>query len=75
MEKLAGKEPNLLEHIFRYDQIPRITFEGKIHEEIDGTLVQFNQADLLMWDILITDTTFRDGQQALPPHSVEQIVH
>lgn len=74
MERTSGDEPNLLENIFSYDQIPRITFEGKIHEEVDGTLVQFDPADLLSRDIHITDTTFRDGQQARPPYSVEQIV-
>jgi len=26
-------------------------------------------------DIWITDTTFRDGQQALPPFTVDQVVH
>jgi len=74
MKRLSGDEPNLLENIFSDDQIPRITFEGKIHEEVDGTLVQFDPADLLTRDIHITDTTFRDGQQARPPYSVEQIV-
>jgi isopropylmalate/homocitrate/citramalate synthase len=74
MERISGDEPNLLEKVFSYDQIPRITFEGKIHEEIDGTLVQFDPADLLTRDIHITDTTFRDGQQARPPYPVDQIV-
>ncbi|MBW1803545.1 MAG: 2-isopropylmalate synthase [Deltaproteobacteria bacterium] len=67
-------EPNLLEDIFSYDQIPRINFEGNIYEEIDGNLIKFDPADLLIRDILITDTTFRDGQQAHPPYTVEQIV-
>ncbi len=67
-------KPNLIEDIFSYDQIPRITFEGKIYEEIDGKLIQFYPADLLTRDIHITDTTFRDGQQARPPYTVEQIV-
>ncbi len=67
-------KPNLMEDIFSYDQIPRITFEGKIYEEIDGKLIQFYPADLLTRDIHITDTTFRDGQQARPPYTVEQIV-
>jgi len=67
-------KPNLIEDIFSYDQIPRITFEGKIYEEVDGKLIQFDPADLLTRDIHITDTTFRDGQQARPPYTVEQIV-
>lgn len=68
-------KPNLIEDIFSYDQIPRITFDGKIYEEVDGKLIQFDPADLLIRDIHITDTTFRDGQQARPPYTVEQIVH
>jgi len=67
-------KPNLIEDIFSYDQIPRITFDGKIYEEVDGKLIQFDPADLLTRDIHITDTTFRDGQQARPPYTVEQIV-
>jgi isopropylmalate/homocitrate/citramalate synthase len=74
MDLLQVEEPNLLEDIFDYDKIPRITFAGKIYEEIDGNLVQFDPADLLNRDIHITDTTFRDGQQARPPYTVEQIV-
>jgi isopropylmalate/homocitrate/citramalate synthase len=74
MELRHVDEPNLLEDIFSYDQIPRITFDGKISEEIDGHLVQFDPADLLTRDIHITDTTFRDGQQSRPPYSVDQIL-
>jgi isopropylmalate/homocitrate/citramalate synthase len=68
------EEPNLLEEIFDYNAIPRITFTGKIFEEIDGDIVQFDPADLVSRDIHITDTTFRDGQQARPPYTVEEIV-
>jgi isopropylmalate/homocitrate/citramalate synthase len=75
MDLVRVDKPNLMEDIFSYDQIPRITFEGKIHEEIDGRRVQFDPADLLTRDIHITDTTFRDGQQARPPYSSEQIGH
>ena len=74
MDLLQVEEPNLLEDIFDYDKIPRITFADKIYEEIDGNLVQFDPADLLSRDIHITDTTFRDGQQARPPYTVEQIL-
>ena len=73
-ELVCVDEPNLLEEIFRYDQVPRITFDSKIYEEIDGDIVQFDPADLLKRDIHITDTTFRDGQQARPPYTVDQIV-
>ena len=56
-------EPNLLRGEFPYSRIPPIRFEA-------GAAVQ-----ALPSDIWITDTTFRDGQQARAPYSVEQIVH
>jgi isopropylmalate/homocitrate/citramalate synthase len=55
-------EPNLLRDIFPYDEVPKITFDGQI-EELDPAP-----------EFFITDTTFRDGQQARPPYTVEQIV-
>ena len=77
-QKQAGlvevEEPNLLEDVFSYVNVPRITFSGKIHEEIGGELVTFDPADLAERDIFITDTTFRDGQQARPPYSLKQVV-
>ncbi len=74
MDLVRVNKPNLLEDVFSYDQIPRITFDGIIYEEIDGRMVQFDPADLQSRDIHITETTFRDGQQARPPYSVDQIV-
>ena len=67
-------EPNLLEEIFPYEQVPRIVFEGKIYEEIGGQTVEFDPQEALQREWFITDTTFRDGQQARPPYTVEQIV-
>ncbi len=55
-------EPNLLRGMFPYTQVPKIEFD-------DETVPLF-----LPDEIWITDTTFRDGQQARPPYSVEQIV-
>ncbi|MBE9546753.1 MAG: histone-lysine N-methyltransferase, partial [Proteobacteria bacterium] len=55
-------EPNLQEGVFPYDEICRIDFDHKI--------VPISPPD----DIFITDTTFRDGQQARPPFTVQQIV-
>jgi len=55
-------EPNLLREIFPYDAVPRIVFDNVI-EPLDPAP-----------DFFITDTTFRDGQQARPPYTVEQIV-
>ncbi len=67
-------EPNLLEETFRYQLPPLIRFDGPVTETIDGVLVEFDPRSLKERDIVITDTTFRDGQQARPPYSVEQMV-
>ncbi len=55
-------EPDLLRDQFPYELPPRLMF--------DGTLVPMDPPD----EIYITDTTFRDGQQARPPYTVQQIV-
>lgn len=55
-------EPNLLREMFPYVDVPRIVF--------DGRSVPMEPAQ----DFYITDTTFRDGQQARPPYKVEHIV-
>lgn len=57
----AGAEPNLLREQFPYDAPPLIVF--------DGVDVPMNKPG----DIFITDTTFRDGQQARTPYTVGQI--
>jgi isopropylmalate/homocitrate/citramalate synthase len=67
-------EPNLLEETFNYSLPPLIRFEGPIVEYVDGKPVEFDPGSLKTRDIFITDTTFRDGQQARPPYSVEQMV-
>lgn len=54
-------KPNLLREIFPYDEVPKIDFDHKL-EPLDPAE-----------DIFITDTTFRDGQQARPPYTVAQI--
>lgn len=63
-----------MEDMFPHSLPPRILFDGSIREEIDGKVVQFDPKEVLERDIHITDTTFRDGQQARPPYTVEQIV-
>ena len=56
-------EPELYRHIFPYDEVPRLTFDG-------------NEPELCPAEkFLITDTTFRDGQQARPPYTVPQMVN
>lgn len=66
--------PNLLEDIFPYTQVPRIVFDGPIVEVLDGHRVEVDPAEAVRRDLHITDTTFRDGQQARPPYTVDQIV-
>jgi len=55
-------EPNLLRGDFPYSRVPPIRFEPEAVRQA------------LPPDIWITDTTFRDGQQARAPYTVEQIV-
>jgi isopropylmalate/homocitrate/citramalate synthase len=57
------KEPELYRDQFPYTEIPRILFDGKDAQPRPPE------------DIWITDTTFRDGQQARPPYTAEQIGH
>ena len=54
-------EPELYRDVFPYSQISRIEF--------DDTFLVPRPAD----PMFITDTTFRDGQQARPPYTVKQI--
>jgi isopropylmalate/homocitrate/citramalate synthase len=58
----SPKDPNLFRDIFPYDEAPRIGFNHR--------LVPMRMPR----NIWITDTTFRDGQQAMPPYSVRQVV-
>ncbi len=67
-------EPNLLDEQFDYNLPPKILFDGPIYEEIGDRLVRFDPEEALARDLVITDTTFRDGQQARPPYTVEQQV-
>jgi citrate (Re)-synthase len=60
---LDPSEPNLLRDDFPYSRIPPIRLERN------------PVALALPADIWITDTTFRDGQQARAPYTVDQIVH
>ena len=53
--------PELFRSLYPYKKISRINF--------DDTFIMPRPAD----PIIITDTTFRDGQQARPPYTVKQI--
>ncbi len=55
-------EPNLMRDIFPYTEVARIDFDYKFVMPAPPK------------DMLLTDTTFRDGQQARPPYTVQQIV-
>jgi len=68
-------EANLLESTFDYDMPPLIRFDGPLVEHIDGQAVEFDTSSIKTRDIHITDTTFRDGQQARPPYTIDQMVH
>ena len=68
-------EPNHLEDTFDYSLPPLIKFDGPIIEYIDGEPIKFDPDDVKTRDIFVTDTTFRDGQQARPPYSIDQMVH
>lgn len=55
-------EPNLFRDVFPYEEVCRVEFDHRV-ELIDPP-----------GEIFITDTTFRDGQQARPPYTVQQVV-
>ncbi len=60
-ELMDVSEPNLQREVFPYDEVCRIDFDHK--------LITIDPAE----ERFITDTTFRDGQQARPPYTVEQV--
>ena len=57
----VGK-PNLYREMFPYTEFPSVVFD---RERVDYEIPE---------QIWITDTTFRDGQQARPPYKAEQIL-
>ncbi len=59
-------EPELYGDVFPYDLPPKIIFDNK-KVALEGNVSERN--------LRISDTTFRDGQQARPPYTVEQIVN
>ena len=66
-------EPALFSDMFPHTMPPHIVFEGPIQEEMDGQTYTIHPSEVKSRDICITDTTFRDGQQARPPYTVAQI--
>src|SRR5512145_439285 len=61
-EVVEREEPNLFRDIFPYTEVCRIPFDGVMLPPDPPA------------EIWITDTTFRDGQQARPPYTPQQIV-
>jgi isopropylmalate/homocitrate/citramalate synthase len=61
LELKNPQQANLYRDIYPYKKVSRINF--------DDTIIMQRPAD----PMVITDTTFRDGQQARPPYSVDQI--
>jgi isopropylmalate/homocitrate/citramalate synthase len=55
-------KPNLYRETFPYSEFPKVIFD---HERVEYEIPE---------KIWITDTTFRDGQQAKPPYKPEQIL-
>ena len=67
-------EPRLFSDMFPHKTPPHIVFDTTIQEELDGDIHEIHPMEIKERDICITDTTFRDGQQARPPYTVEQTV-
>lgn len=61
-EIIERETPELFRKTFPYNKVPRVFFDGG------------EPALSPPRELLITDTTFRDGQQARPPYRVDQIV-
>ncbi|HPS54935.1 MAG TPA: hypothetical protein PLP05_05000 [Sedimentisphaerales bacterium] len=55
-------QPNLYRETFPYSEFPKVKFDNK--------RIEYNIPD----EIWITDTTFRDGQQARPPYTPQQVL-
>jgi len=61
-ELVNVEKPNLYHEVFPYTAFPKVVFEDQ--------QVEYNIPD----QIWITDTTFRDGQQARSPYTPEQVL-
>ena len=69
------REPELFEDIFPHSLPPRIGFQGVVTEAIDGKAYEVDLSKAASRELVITDTTFRDGQQARTPYTVDQAAH
>jgi isopropylmalate/homocitrate/citramalate synthase len=59
---IDADQPNLYRQTFPYSEFPKVVFD---HERVEYEIPE---------KIWITDTTFRDGQQAKPPFTPEQVL-
>ncbi len=66
--------PDLLERMFPFTEVPQTVFGGTAHEEIDGELIEFDFEQRKNDPLVLSDTTFRDGQQARPPYTRQQMI-
>jgi isopropylmalate/homocitrate/citramalate synthase len=71
---ISEGQPDLLEAMFPFTEVPQAAFTGKVYEQIGDELVEFDFARRRAEPLVLSDTTFRDGQQARPPYTPEQIV-
>ncbi len=55
------QEPNLMRDMFPYEEVPKTFFDGQVVDARPAS------------EIWMTDTTFRDGQQARTPYTIEQV--
>lgn len=72
---INATKPNLLDDVFPHVLPPLICFDQPVVEYIDGKPVEFDFRKVKQRNILLSDTTFRDGQQARPPYTAKQIAH
>ena len=66
-------EPALFEDTFPHYLPPRIRLSGVVRETIDGKTYEIDLSKVAGRDLVITDTTFRDGQQARTPYTTDQV--
>jgi len=69
------QSPKLFEDTFPHTAPPQIRFDGAVSETIDGQVYEVGLSNAAGRDLVITDTTFRDGQQARTPYTIDQIAH
>ena len=68
-------DPALFPETFPHETPPLIFFDGPIDERLGDRVISIDPRSMQTRDILITDTTFRDGQQARAPYTIEQVLH